>query len=87
VLLGGIVLGLALGLLNGGRLDNIATVRLRWPALIFLAVLVRYGAEALLTRGFDPALALQVPLLVGASLILLAQPTTCHCVTASTALM
>jgi MFS family permease len=71
VLLGGIVLGLALGLLNGGRLDNIATVRLRWPALIFLAVLVRYGAEALLTRGFDPALALQVPLLVGASVILL----------------
>jgi hypothetical protein len=72
VLLGGIVLGLALGLLNGGRLDNIATVRLRWPALIFLAVLVRYGAEALLTRAFDPALALQVPLLVGASVILLA---------------
>ena len=71
MLLGGIVLGLALGLLNGGRLDNIATVRLRWPALIFLAVLVRYGAEALLTRGFDPALALQVPLLVGASVILL----------------
>jgi DHA3 family macrolide efflux protein-like MFS transporter len=71
VLLGGIILGLALGLLNGGRLDNIATVRLRWPALIFLAVLVRYGAEALLTRGFEPALDLQDFLLVGASGILL----------------
>ena len=71
MLLGGIVLGLALGLLNGGRLDNIAMVRLRWPALVFLAVLVRYGAEALLTRGFGPALAFQGPLLVGASGILL----------------
>ena len=71
MLLGGIVVGLVLGLLNGGRLDNIASVRLRWPALIFLAVLVRYGAEALLTRGFEPALAIQPVLLVGASCILL----------------
>ncbi len=72
MLLGGIVVGLVLGLLNGGRLDNIASVRLRWPALIFLAVLIRYGAEALLTRGFEPALAVQPILLVGASAILLA---------------
>ena len=72
MLLGAIVLGLALGLLNGGRLDTIASVRLRWPALIFLAVLLRYGAEALIVRGFDPAVALRAPLLVGASLILLA---------------
>jgi MFS transporter, DHA3 family, macrolide efflux protein len=71
VLLGGIVLGLALGLLNGGRLEHISWVRLRWPALIFVAVLVRYGAEALLTRGFEPALAIQPVLLVGASAILL----------------
>src|SRR5664279_5493429 len=72
MLLGAIVLGLALGLLNGGRLDTIASVRLRWPALIFLAVLLRYGAEALIVRGFDPAVTLRAPLLVGASLILLA---------------
>jgi MFS family permease len=72
MLLGGILLGLALGLLNGGRLGNIAAVRLRWPALIFLAVLLRYGAEALVIRGVDPAVALRAPLLVGASLILLA---------------
>jgi DHA3 family macrolide efflux protein-like MFS transporter len=71
VLLGGIVVGLVLGLLNGGRLEHIGSVRLRWPALIFLAVLVRYGAEILLTRGFEPALAGQPVLLVGASLILL----------------
>ncbi len=71
MLFGGIVLGLILGLLNGGRLSNIAMVRLRWAPLIFLAVLVRYGSETLLTRGFEPALALQVPLLGGASLILL----------------
>lgn len=72
MLLGGILLGLALGLLNGGHLDHISWVRLRWPALVFLAVLVRYGAEALLTRGFEPALAIQPVLLVGASAILLA---------------
>jgi MFS transporter, DHA3 family, macrolide efflux protein len=72
VLLGGIVVGLVLGLLNGGRLEHIGSVRLRWPALIFLAVLVRYGAEILLTRGFEPALAVQPVLLVGASLFLLA---------------
>jgi DHA3 family macrolide efflux protein-like MFS transporter len=71
VLLGGIILGLALGLLNGGRLEHISWVRLRWAALIFLAVLVRYSAEALLTRGFEPALAIQPVLLVGASAILL----------------
>jgi MFS transporter, DHA3 family, macrolide efflux protein len=72
MLLGGIVLGLALGLLNGGRLDHISLVRLRWPALIFLAVLLRYGAEALIIRNVDPAVALRGPLLVGASVILLA---------------
>src|SRR5664279_631133 len=72
MLLGGIVLGLALGLLNGGHLDHISLVRLRWPALIFLAVLLRYGAEALIIRNVDPAVALRGPLLVGASVILLA---------------
>jgi MFS transporter, DHA3 family, macrolide efflux protein len=72
VLLGGIVFGLVLGLLTGGRLEHIGSVRLRWPALIFLAVLLRYGAEFLLTRGFEPALASQPVLLVGASAILLA---------------
>ncbi len=71
MLLGGIVVGLVLGLLSGGRLEHIGSVRLRWPALIFLAVLVRYGAEILLTRGFEPALAVQPILLVGASVILL----------------
>jgi DHA3 family macrolide efflux protein-like MFS transporter len=72
VLFGGIALGLVLGLLNGGRLTNVSTVRLKWAALIFLAVVVRYGSEALIVRGFDPAIALQVPLLVGASVILMA---------------
>ena len=71
MLFGGIVLGLVLGLLSGGHLANIGKVRLRWAALIFVAVLVRYGAEALITRGFAPAITLQVPLLVGASAILL----------------
>jgi MFS transporter, DHA3 family, macrolide efflux protein len=71
VLIGGIAFGLVLGLLSGGQLGKIATVRLRWAALIFLAVLVRYASEALIIRGFEPAISLRLPLLVGASAILL----------------
>jgi MFS transporter, DHA3 family, macrolide efflux protein len=71
VLIGGIALGLVLGLLSGGHLANISTVRMRWAALIFVAVLVRYGAEALIVRGFEPAISLRLLLLVGASVILL----------------
>ncbi len=71
MLIGGIALGLVLGLLSGGHLANISTVRMRWAALIFVAVLVRYGAEALIVRGFEPAISLRLLLLVGASVILL----------------
>jgi hypothetical protein len=71
VLIGGIALGLVLGLLSGGHLANISTVRMRWAALIFVAVVVRYVAEALIVRGFEPAISLRLLLLVGASVILL----------------
>ncbi|MEA2537401.1 MAG: hypothetical protein QOF11_1635 [Chloroflexota bacterium] len=71
MLLGGIALGLIAGLLAGGRLSNLTEVRLRWMAVIFLAVVVRYGTEAALSRNIPPAETLRLPLLVAAYVILL----------------
>jgi MFS family permease len=71
VLLAGIALGLVAGLLAGGRLTNLTEVRLRWMAAIFLAVVVRYGTEAALSRNVPAAETLRVPLLVTAYAILL----------------
>ena len=72
MLIGGIVLGLVLGLVGGGRLDHLARVRLRWLPLIFLAVLVRFGTESALTAGFAPAETLRLPLFATAYALLLA---------------
>jgi hypothetical protein len=71
VLLGGIALGLIAGLLAGGRLSNLLEVRLRWMAVIFLAVFVRYATEAALSRELPLAETLRVPLLVASYGILL----------------
>ncbi len=71
MLLGGIALGLIAGLLAGGRLTNLTQVRLRWMPAIFLAVFVRYGTEAALSRDLPIAETLRVPLLATAYLILL----------------
>ncbi len=62
MLIAGILLGLGAGLVAGGRLDNLLRVRLRWVALLFLAVLVRFGTELLLARGVDPIAQLRAPL-------------------------
>lgn len=62
MLVGGILLGLGAGLLAGGRLDNLLRVRLRWVALLFLAVIVRFGTELLLAQGVDWARELRLPL-------------------------
>ncbi len=62
MLIGSVVLGLILGLLFGGRLDRLADVRLRRLSLIFLALVLRFGAEILITSGVGPADALRLPL-------------------------
>ncbi len=59
----GIVLGLVLGLLAGGSLVNLASVRLRWVSLIAAAVLVRFGTEAALLAGVPLVDTLRLPLL------------------------
>jgi DHA3 family macrolide efflux protein-like MFS transporter len=63
MLIGGIILGLVLGLLAGGSLANLASIRLRWVGILFLAVLLRFGTEAALARGIPLADALRLPLL------------------------
>ena len=73
MLIGAILLGLLLGLRAGGRLDNLATVQLRWPILLIAAVIVRFGTEGLLNLQVDIVDALRVPLLAtGFGLLLVA---------------
>jgi len=71
VLTVGIFLGLILGLLAGGSLTNLASIRLRWIAVLAVAVIVRFGTEAALGAGIDIVETFRVPLLAGAFGILL----------------
>ncbi len=50
----GVFLGLALGLLAGGQLDNLVHVRLRWLPLLLLAAAARFGLDAALAAGAIP---------------------------------
>gem|GEM_PF-305649 len=63
MLIGGILLGLLLGLRSGGRLTNLGSIQLRWIALLFAAVIVRFGTEILLTQQVAIVEALRLPLL------------------------
>jgi MFS family permease len=72
VLIGGIVLGLVLGLLAGGRLEHLASIRLRWVQVIFLGFLIRVATQYAIEAGNAPADALRLPLFgVAFGLILL----------------
>jgi MFS family permease len=62
MLIGGIVLGLVLGVLAGGSIWNLATVRLRRLAFIAAAVLVRFATEAAIAGGIPAAETLRLPL-------------------------
>ncbi len=63
MLIGGIALGLVLGLLLGGRLENLALIRLRYLPLLFLAVIIRFATEAALGYGVQVVDAFRAPLL------------------------
>jgi len=71
MLIGGILLGLVLGLLAGGRLRNLAEIQLRWTGLLVAALLLRFGTEAALNAGIDIVETLRLPLLVAAFGLLL----------------
>ena len=70
MLIGGILLGLIAGLLAGGSLSNLASIRLRWIVLLFLAVIVRFATEAAIEANIQVAKDFRLPLF-GASFGLL----------------
>jgi len=63
MLIGGIALGLVLGLLLGGRIERLADIRLQYLPLLFVAVIIRFGTEALLGLGVGIVDVLRMPLL------------------------
>ena len=67
MLIGGILLGLLLGLLAGGRLANLAPIQLRWTWLLVSAVIVRFGTEAALGAEIGVVERSGCPLLASAS--------------------
>ena len=67
----GILVGLALGLLAGGTIGNLASIRLRSAWLLAFAVVIRYGTETVLSNGVEPAEAFRLPLLASAFAFLL----------------
>lgn len=70
-LLTGAVVGLVVGLLAGGRIDALMSVRLRYLLLLVGALVVRYGTSWLIAEGVEVVDALRVPL-YGASFGLVA---------------
>jgi MFS family permease len=62
MLIGGILLGLVLGLLLGGRIERLADIRLQYLPLLFVAVIVRFGTELLLGMGVGIVDVLRMPL-------------------------
>jgi MFS family permease len=62
MLLTGVLLGLIAGLLAGGSIGNLASIRLRWVALLFLAVIIRFSTEWALEGGVEVVQAFRLPL-------------------------
>ena len=57
-----VAVALVLGLLIGGRPENLSQIRFRWGMFLFVAVVVRYGTEAAIRYGVGPVEALRFPL-------------------------
>jgi DHA3 family macrolide efflux protein-like MFS transporter len=71
MLIGGIALGLVLGLLVGGSIANLASIRLHRVGLLLVAVILRFGTEIALNEALPFAETLRVPLLAAAYGLLL----------------
>jgi MFS family permease len=50
----GVLLGLLLGLIAGGKLDNLTYVRLRWLPVLLVAAVTRFGLDGALSAGAVP---------------------------------
>src|SRR4051812_37153670 len=64
MLIGGILLGLLLGLVAGGRLQNLAVIQLRWTLLLVASLVLRFGTEAALNAHVGVVEQFRLPLLV-----------------------
>ena len=64
-------LGLIGGLVAGGRIDNLASVRLRLVQLLFLGLVLRYATQFAIENGNALADALRLPLFATGFLLLL----------------
>ncbi len=71
MILTGITLGLIIGLLAGGRIMHLASVRLRWVPLLLGALILRFGTDALLSADVGLIGALRLPLMTAAFALLL----------------
>jgi MFS family permease len=72
VLIGSLVLGLVLGLVAGGRIENLASVKLRLVQAVFIGLFLRYATQFALELGSGPADTLRLPLFTAGFLFLLA---------------
>jgi MFS family permease len=50
----GVLLGLLLGLIAGGKLDNLTYVRMRWLPVLLVAAVTRFGLDGALSAGAVP---------------------------------
>jgi MFS family permease len=66
-----LVLGIVLGLLAGGRIENLSYVRLRLIQLLFLGLVLRYATQFAIENGNDIADAVRLPLFAAGFLLLL----------------
>jgi MFS family permease len=62
----GLLGGLILGLLAGGKVGRLLDVRLRWAILIVLALVLRFGTQYAIANGVAAADQLRLPLFAGA---------------------
>ena len=66
-----LVFGIVLGLLAGGNLTNLASVRLRFVQLLFLGLALRYMTQFAIEAGIDGANVFRLPLFAGGFALLL----------------
>ncbi|MCI0584762.1 MAG: MFS transporter [Chloroflexi bacterium] len=71
MLIGGIALGLILGLLGGGRIEHLLSIRLRLVQLVFLGFVIRLATQFAIESGNTPADALRLPLFAAAFALIL----------------
>ncbi|MES2211146.1 MAG: MFS transporter [Chloroflexota bacterium] len=71
MLIGGIALGLILGFLAGGRVDNLLSIRIRLVQLTFLGLFLRVATQVAIEQGNAPVEALRAPLFLAAFMAIL----------------